>query len=118
MAKYERRRSARRSTPRHSIAVSSTAEPPDPMPCALAAILLPASRARGCHMQRGLCVGVVRASPWGAGRRGVFSRCGVGHVWAIGLVRRPVALSGLLHQSRLGHNVTARYGTGTLRKGS
>jgi hypothetical protein len=34
-------RSPRRSTPRHPIATASTAKPPDPMPCALAAILLP-----------------------------------------------------------------------------
>jgi len=57
MAKYEKKRSARRSTPRHPITMASTAEPPDPMPCALAAILLPASRARGCSIQRGLFPG-------------------------------------------------------------
>ena len=33
------------------------AEPPDPMPCALAAILLPALRAHGCHIQKGLFPG-------------------------------------------------------------
>ncbi len=54
MAKYERKRSARRSTPRHPITMPSTAEPPDPMPCALAAILLPESCAHGCRMQKGL----------------------------------------------------------------
>ena len=54
MAQYEKKRSARRSTPRRPITMASTAEPPDPMPCALAAILLPASHARGCRMQRGL----------------------------------------------------------------
>ena len=57
MAKYERKRSARRSTPRHPITMASTAEPPDPMPCALAAILLPESCARGCRMQKGLFPG-------------------------------------------------------------
>ena len=41
-------------------------------------------------------VGVVRAVAWGAGRRGVFPQCGVEHAWALGLLRRPVALSGLL----------------------
>ena len=57
MAKYEKKRSARRSTPRHPITMASTAEPPDPMPCALAAILLPESCARGCRMQKGLFPG-------------------------------------------------------------
>jgi len=42
----------RRSTPRHPIAIASTTKPPDPMPYALAAILLPESRAHGCHMQK------------------------------------------------------------------
>ena len=45
-------RSPRRFTPRHPIDIASTAKPPDPMPCALAAILLPESRAHGCHMQK------------------------------------------------------------------
>ena len=48
MAKYEKKRSARRSTPRRPITMASTAEPPDPIPCALAAILLPASHEPGC----------------------------------------------------------------------
>jgi len=39
-------RSTRRSTPRHPIDMASTAKSPDPMPCALSAILLPESRAR------------------------------------------------------------------------
>jgi hypothetical protein len=39
----------------------------------------------------GECVGA-----WWAGRHGVFQLCGVGHAWMLGLVRRPVALSGLL----------------------
>ena len=134
------------------------------MPCALAVILLPASRARGCRMQRGLfqgaccacrdvrvraahacgvrgcgvdarrehghqhgCgeavpgdaggrralvgspvaatqtrVGVGWASAWEAGRRGVFPQCGVEHAWALGLVGRLVALSGLLRRSPSG----------------
>jgi len=44
--------------------MASTAEPPDPMPCALAAILLPASRARGCRMQRGLFLGACWVRAW------------------------------------------------------
>jgi len=37
--------------PRPPIAImASTAKPPDPMPCALAAVLLPESRAHGCHI--------------------------------------------------------------------
>ena len=40
----------------------------------------------------------VRVDAWRAGRRGVFPRCGIGYVWTLGLVRRPVALSGLLIQ--------------------
>ena len=47
-------------------------------------------------------VGIDWASAWGAGRRGVFHQCGVGHAWALGLVRRPVALSGRLLGDRLG----------------
>ena len=46
MAKYEKNLSTRRSTPRHPIAMASTAKPPNPMPCALASILLSESRAR------------------------------------------------------------------------
>ena len=46
--------SPRRSTPRHPITMVSTAKPPDPMSCALAAVLLPESRAHGCHMQKTL----------------------------------------------------------------
>jgi len=57
MAKYEKKRSARRSTPRRPITMASTAEPPDPIPCALAVILLPASHASGCGMQRDLFPG-------------------------------------------------------------
>jgi len=47
-------------------------------------------------------VGVVRAGAWGAGRRGVFQQCGVEHAWALGLLRRPVTLSGLLRWSPSG----------------
>jgi hypothetical protein len=39
------------------IAMASTAKPPDPMPCALTAVLLPESRAHGCHMQKTLFPG-------------------------------------------------------------
>jgi hypothetical protein len=42
--------------------------------------------------------GSLRAGTWGAGRLGVFPRCGVGHAWTLGLVRRPVAISGLLRR--------------------
>jgi hypothetical protein len=46
----------------------------------------------------------VRAFVWGSQRMGewwavmrcVFPWCGVGHGWTLGLVRRPVALSGML----------------------
>jgi hypothetical protein len=47
-------RSPWRSTPRHPIVMSSTAKTPDPMSCALAAVLLPELRAHGCHMQKTL----------------------------------------------------------------
>ena len=39
---------------------------------------------------------------WRAGRRCVFPQCGVGHASALGLVRRPVAISGLLRWSPSG----------------
>ena len=39
--------------------------------------------------------GIQRAAGW-AGRLSVFQRCGVGHAWTLGLVRRPVTLSGML----------------------
>ena len=48
------------------------------------------------------CGGSLRVDAWGAGRRGVFPRCGVGHAWTLGLVRRPVAISGLLLRSSSG----------------
>jgi hypothetical protein len=47
-------------------------------------------------------LGIDRASAWGAGRRGVFPQCGVGYAWALGLVRCPVVLSGLLQRSLSG----------------
>ncbi len=50
-------------------------------------VLLAARRACGVS---------VRVGVWRAGRRCVFPWCGVGHACALGLVRRPVALSGLL----------------------
>jgi len=62
--------------------MASTANPPDPMPCALVAILLPESGAHGCHMQKTLfparvCVlgpclhaGCARAAWVGVGSRG------------------------------------------------
>jgi len=45
---------------------------------------------------------VALAGTWRAGRRCVFAQCGVGHAPALGLVRRPVALSGLLRWSLSG----------------
>ena len=57
MAKYEKNRSTHRSTLRHPIDMASTAKSPDPMPCALAAVLLPESLAHGCHMQNALFLG-------------------------------------------------------------
>ena len=47
-------------------------------------------------------VGVGWASARDAGRRGVFPQCGVEHAWALGLVGRLVALSGLLRRSQSG----------------
>jgi hypothetical protein len=79
-----KKRSARRSTPSHPITMASTAEPPDPMPYALDAILLLASRARGCRMQRDLFPGVcwVRAGTYVFGP---FLRAGcAGAAWMRG----------------------------------
>ena len=45
-------RSPQRSMPRHPIVMASTAKPPDLMPCALAAVLLPESHIHGCHIWR------------------------------------------------------------------
>jgi len=41
------------------------------------------------------CENCVRVVVSRAGRRGVFQRCGVEYTWTLGLVRSPVALSGL-----------------------
>jgi len=79
-----RRAAARRSTPRHPITMASTAEPPDPLSCALAAILLPESRAHGCHMQKGLFPGTYCVHT-GTCVFGPFLRVGcVGAVWVRG----------------------------------
>ena len=45
---------------------------------------------------------VALAGTWRAGRRCVFPPCGVGHASALGLVRCPVAISGLLRWSPSG----------------
>jgi hypothetical protein len=86
MAKYEKNRSTRRSTPRHPIAMASTAKPPDPMSCALAEILLPepAHGVRSCGMcrrrepgQRHGCGGSVPGVAGGRRRlEGSYSRPG------------------------------------------
>ena len=55
MAKYEKNSSTWRSTPRHPIAMASTAKPPAPMPCALAVILLPESLATACRAAHARC---------------------------------------------------------------
>jgi len=47
-------------------------------------------------------VGIDRANAWGGGRGSVFPQCGVGHASALGLVSRPVALSGILRRSPSG----------------
>jgi hypothetical protein len=60
---------------------------------ALVGFHLATARAPGNSVLTGAC---------GAGRRCVFQRCGVGHAWTLGLVRRPVALSGLLRRSQSG----------------
>jgi hypothetical protein len=81
MVKYEKNSSTRRSTPKYPIAMASTAKPPDPMPCAQSAILLPESHAPACHMRKTLFLGQsphtcdgVRS--WAVPARGVRS-CGV-----------------------------------------
>jgi len=53
-----------------------------------------------------------------AGHLCVFPQCGVGHASALGLVRRPVAISGLLLWSLLGRTAAAACGADTVRKGS
>ena len=54
----------------------------------------------------------VRAVAWGAGRLSVFPWCGVGHAWTLGLVLRPVALSGLLCRSPSGARRVCCFGGG------
>jgi hypothetical protein len=51
-----------------------------------------------CCLRRAVLGGGSRAGlgEWWAGRRSVFPWCGVGHAWLLGLVRRPVTLSGML----------------------
>jgi hypothetical protein len=85
MVKYEKNRSTRRSTPRHPIAMASTAKPPDPMPCALAAILLPESRARAPAIYGKPCFQGPTGCMRGAGAFGPFLRTGcAGAVWVRG----------------------------------
>jgi hypothetical protein len=75
-------RSPRRSTPRHPISMASTTKPPNPMPCALAAILLPESLAQDCHMQKTLFPGPALRAREGVRARAVpacgVRSCGVG----------------------------------------
>ena len=61
---------------------------------------------------------VALAVTWLAGRRCVFQQCGVRHASAIGLVRRPVAISGFCAGRRLGRTTAAACGADTVRKGS
>jgi hypothetical protein len=64
--------------------MASTAEPPDPMPCALASILLPESRVHGCHMKKGLFQGTYWVHAWTC-VFGPFLRAGcAGAVWVRG----------------------------------
>jgi hypothetical protein len=49
--------SPRRSAPGHPIAIASAAEPPDPMPCSLAVVLLPGPCAHGCHVRKAVFPG-------------------------------------------------------------
>jgi hypothetical protein len=127
MAKYEKQL----HTALHvQIAMASTAKPPDPMPCALASILLPESRAHGCHMKKTLFPGTYyrvcsRAVPaCGVRRCGVGARresgqrhgCGEAVPDAAGgrcaLVGSPLQRRGHLRA------VCGRACGGTLRKGS
>ena len=132
-------RSPRRSTPRHPIAIASTAKPPDPIAmCTGIDLVAGVVRARLPYAENRVsracdhvtwADGGSRIDTLGAGRRclaprvdadswpardgsqlGVRGRvgachvgrhcvcpqCGVGHAWTLGLVRRLVALSGLL----------------------
>ena len=59
MTKYEKSSTTALHTEtsyRH-VNMVSTANPSDPMPCALASVLLPESRMHGCHMQKTLFPG-------------------------------------------------------------
>jgi hypothetical protein len=63
------------------------------------------------------CQVSVRVGVWGADLHGVFQQCGVGYAWTLGLVRRQVALSGLLLQVAVsGIGLLLRGGAGGLRK--
>jgi hypothetical protein len=63
-------------------AVESAAEPPDPMPCSLAAVLLPGSRAHGCHVRKAVFPGPAMRAHSGVRARAVptcgMRSCGVG----------------------------------------
>ena len=71
--------------------MASTAKPPDPMPCALASVLMPESRAHGCHIQNALflhkpCSWSLGCAVPGAGARrrwsgGVRGPGSGGHWW-------------------------------------
>jgi hypothetical protein len=60
---------------------------------ALVGFPLATARSPGISVRTGVC---------GVGRRGVFPRYCIGHAWTLGLVRRPVGLSGLLRRSQSG----------------
>jgi len=74
-------RSPRVSTPRHLTTMSSTAKPPDPMPCALAALLLPECRAHGGHTRKTMFLGAALCACEGVRARAVpalgVHSCGV-----------------------------------------
>jgi hypothetical protein len=77
-------RSPRRSTPRHPIAMASTGKSPDPIPCALAAVLLPGSHAHCYHMQKTLFPGRARITVRGAYVLGPCLRAGCAHAaWTV-----------------------------------
>jgi hypothetical protein len=44
------------------------------------------------------CQGGVRVETWRTGQHSVLPPCGVWYAWTLGLVRRPVALLGLLRR--------------------
>jgi hypothetical protein len=67
----------------------------------------------GSPLATALAPGIdVQAVAWGSGRHSVFQRCGVGHAWTLGLVRRLVALSGLLRRSPSGARRICCFGGG------